>query len=214
MGAVWVAHDLTSELRLGGTESFPTPIKFLYRTPREVRWTTVIKMLNTVRSIAFLGAMAMAAQVQPLVAQGQDEALRGPLEPHPEADEAIARLKSPYCPGLMLEVCTSYTGALLRDSIQAMAREGWTTDELVDWVVANHGEQYLAYPDVSGTGLLAWLVPPTAILLGILLVVAALRYMRRGAPPADTATIELSTEEEDRLREALRDMDSAEEPVF
>ena len=150
MGAVWVAHDLTSELRLGGTESFPTPIKFLYRTPREVRWTTVIKMLNTVRSIAFLGAMAMAAQVQPLVAQGQDEALRGPLEPHPAADEAIARLKSPYCPGLMLEVCTSYTGALLRDSIQAMAREGWTTDELVDWVVANHGEQYLAYQMCPG----------------------------------------------------------------
>ena len=214
MGAVWVAHDLTSELRLGGTESFPTPIKFLYRTPREVRWTTVIKMLNTVRSIAFLGAMAMAAQVQPLVAQGQDEALRGPLEPHPAADEAIARLKSPYCPGLMLEVCTSYTGALLRDSIQAMAREGWTTDELVDWVVANHGEQYLAYPDVSGTGLLAWLVPPAAILLGVLVVVGALRYMRRSAPPVETANTELSEEEEDRLREALRDMDSAEEPVF
>ena len=173
-----------------------------------------MKMFKMVRSLGLLAAMVLATQVQPLTAQIPDDGLRGPLEPHPEADEAIARLKSPYCPGLMLEVCTSYTGALLRDSIQAMAREGWTTDELIDWVVANHGEQYLAYPDVSGTGLLAWLVPPTAILLGILLVIAALRYMRRGAPPEDTATIELSTEEEDRLREALRDMDSAEEPVF
>ena len=57
---------------------------------------TVIKMLNRVRSIAFLAATAMAAQVQPLVAQGEDEALRGPLEPHPAADEAISRIKSPY----------------------------------------------------------------------------------------------------------------------
>ena len=45
----------------------------------------------------------------------------------------------------MLQVCSSYSGAALRDSIQAMAREGWTTDELVDWVLANHGEEYLAY---------------------------------------------------------------------
>ena len=171
-------------------------------------------MLNTVRSIAFLAAMAMVAQGQPLVAQDQDEALRGPLEPHPAADEAIARLKSPYCPGQMLEVCTSYTGALLRDSMQAMAREGWTTDELVEWMLARHGEEYLAYPRVSGRGLLAWLVPPAAIVLGILAVVVALRYMRRGAPPEKTVSTELSSEEEDRLREALKDMDSAEEPVF
>ena len=61
----------------------------------------------------------------------------------------------------MLQVCSSYSGAALRDSIQAMAREGWTTEELVDWVLANHGEEYLAYPEASGTGLLAWLVPPT-----------------------------------------------------
>ena len=114
----------------------------------------------------------------------------------------------------MLQVCSSYSGAALRDSIQARAREGWTTDELIDWVLANHGEEYLAYPDVSGTGLFAWLVPPAAILLGILVVVATLRYMRRSVPPQETANTELSEEEEDRLREALRDMDSAEEPVF
>ena len=173
-----------------------------------------MKMFKTVRSPVCLAAMFLAAQVQPLAAQIPGDELRGPLEPHPAADEAIARLKSPYCPGLMLEVCTSYTGGLLRDSIQTMAREGWTTDELVDWVVANHGEEFLAYPDVSGTGLLAWLVPPAAIMLGILVVMATLRYMRQSAPPEDTATIELSTEEEDRLREAMRDMDSAEEPVF
>ena len=114
----------------------------------------------------------------------------------------------------MLQVCSSYSGAALRDSIQVMAQEGWTTAELVDWVLANHGEEYLAYPAASGTGLLAWLVPPAAILLGILVVVSTLRYMRRSALPDETVNAELSEEEEDRLREALRDMDSAEEPVF
>ncbi len=175
----------------------------------------LMKMLKTMRSLACLAVLVIAAQVQPLVAQSQgDDVLRGPLEPHPAADEAIARLKSPYCPGQMLEVCTSYTGALLRDSMQAMAREGWTTDELVDWMLANHGEEYLAYPAASGAGLLAWLVPPAAIILGMLVVVAALRYMRQGAPPVEAASAELSPEEEDRLREAMKEMDSAEEPVF
>ena len=172
------------------------------------------KMLKTVQSLGCLAAMVMAAQVQSLVAQVPGDELRGPLEPHPVADEAISRLKSPYCPGAMLEVCSSDAGASLRDSIQAMAREGWTTDDLVDWVLANHGEEYLAYPDASGTGLLAWLVPPGAILLGILAVVAALRYMRQGAPPEEIADIELSAEEEERLREAMREMDAAEEPAF
>ena len=174
----------------------------------------VMKMLKTVQNLGCLAALVMVAQVQPLGAQGPGDALGGPLEPHPAADEAISRLKSPYCPGLMLEVCTSYTGALLRDSIQAMAREGWTTDELVDWMLARHGEEYLAYPPASGTGLLAWLVPPAAIILGMLVVVAVLRHMRRAAPPEKIANTELSSEEEDRLREALREMDSAEEPVF
>ena len=114
----------------------------------------------------------------------------------------------------MLQVCSSYSGAALRDSIQAMAREGWTTDELVEWVLANHGEEYLAYPDSSGTGLLAWIVPPAALLLGILVVVSTLRYMRQSAPPVQTANTEFSDDEEDRLREAMKDMDSAEEPVF
>ena len=173
-----------------------------------------MKMLKMVRSLVCLAGVVSAAQVQPLAAQDQDDALRGPLEPHPAADEAIARLKSPYCPGLMLEVCTSYTGALLRDSLQAMAREGSSTQEIVDWVLANHGQEYLAYPPASGTGLWAWLVPPAAILLGILAVVAALRYMRQGAPPENIATTELSSGEEERLREAMKEMDSAEEPVF
>ena len=173
-----------------------------------------MKLLKTVQILGCLVALVTAAQVDPLGAQVPSDALQGPLEPHPAADEAIARLKSPYCPGLMLEVCTSYTGALLRDSIQAMAREGWTTDELVDWVLARHGEEYLAYPRASGTGLVAWLVPPAAIILGLLVVVVALRYMRRSAPTQEVATTELSSEEEDRLREALKEMDSAEEPVF
>lgn len=173
-----------------------------------------MKTLKTAHGLGVLVVAVLATHVQALGAQIPGDGLDGPLERHPVADEAIARLKSPYCPGLMLEVCTSYSGALLRDSIQELAREGLSTDELVEWMVARHGEEYLAYPRASGAGLLAWLIPPFAILLGLVVVVAALRYMRQSNPDPETTNIDLSSEDEDRLREAMKDMDSAEEPVF
>lgn len=171
-------------------------------------------MLTKIWICGPLMAAVLGASVIPLTAQDEDDALRNPVEPHPVADEAISHLKSPYCPGLMLEVCTSYQGALLRDSLQTMAREGGSTDDLVDWVLANHGEEYLAYPRASGRGLVAWLVPPGALLLGIGVVIVALRYMRDPTSAGEGVETELSTEDEERLREAVREMDAAEEPVF
>ena len=171
-------------------------------------------MLRKLLTCGLVTVAVYGTWVMPAVAQVDDAALRQPVEPHPEADEAISRLKSPYCPGLMLEVCTSYQGALLRDSLQTMAREGGSTDDLVNWVLANHGEEYLAYPRASGRGLLAWLVPPGALLIGIGVVVVALRYMRDPAPAGDGSGRELSAADEERLRQALREMEAAEEPVF
>lgn len=171
-------------------------------------------MLRKLQICGLVVIAAFGSPVIPVSAQDVDDALRNPVEPHPVADEAIGRLKSPYCPGLMLEVCTSYQGALLRDSLQAMAREVGSTDDLVNWVLSRHGEEYLAYPRASGRGLLAWLVPPGALLLGFGVVIVALRYMRDPTRDGAVPEGELSAEDETRLRDALREMDAAEEPIF
>ncbi len=55
-----------------------------------------MKMFKTVRSLTCLAAIAMATQLQPLTAQIPGNEVRGPLRPDPVADEAIARIKSPY----------------------------------------------------------------------------------------------------------------------
>lgn len=139
----------------------------------------------------------------------------GPTPRHPEAQQAIDELKSPYCPGLMLEVCPSAGGMALRDSLQTLAEEGRTSDELVDWVVANHGEHWRALPKRSGMSLvMAWMVPPFAALLGLGLVVVALRRMRANAPRLATSDAPISDDEEARLREAIRELDAEEEATF
>ena len=139
----------------------------------------------------------------------------GPSERHPAAQGAIDQLKSPYCPGLMLEVCPSPGGAALRDSLQELALAGGSTDELVEWVIGNHGEHWRAMPKRSGASLvLAWLVPPIGVLAGLGLVIVALRRMRASAPKPVTHEGPLSDEEEARLREALRELDAEEEATF
>jgi cytochrome c-type biogenesis protein CcmH/NrfF len=150
--------------------------------------------------------------VGPLALVAQDVSV--PQTPHPAAEEAIASLKSPYCPGFMLEVCTSSAGAALRDSLQDLAEEGKTADELINWVLENHGDTLLALPRAKGRGLVAWVIPPAAFLLGLTLVLVTLRVMKRNAGPEEEKSAELSTEEEVRLAGALKQLEEEEEPIF
>jgi cytochrome c-type biogenesis protein CcmH len=134
---------------------------------------------------------------------------------NPEASSAIDQLKSPYCPGLMLEVCPSPGGQALRDTLQMLADDGWNADQIVDWVVANHGEEYRAMPKRSGASLLlAWVIPPLGVLGGLVMVLVALRRMRAARPTRAPVLEDLSDEDEERLREAVRALDAEEEATF
>lgn len=139
-----------------------------------------------------------------------------PVRPHPEADEAIGALKSPYCPGLMLEVCSSARGALLRDSIQVLARDdGWSADRIIEWVLERHGDTLLATPRASGIGLVAWSAPFAAMIVGVGIVMLILRAISRRDPvPLATTGAPLNDEDEALLKDALADLDSSEEPIF
>lgn len=156
------------------------------------------------------------------------EGVEGSFRPHPQAQEAISRLLSPYCPGFMLEVCPAAESIALRDSIQALAIQGAASDELVEWVLANHGREHLAVPPRSGWGLWAWLLPPLALLIGAAGVSLALRRLvpARGAVHAEDLDVralrpdagadreaELASADAVRLREAIRELELSEDPL-
>ncbi len=171
-------------------------------------------------------ALTLAPLVSPL--QGQiPEGVEGTFRPHPEAEKAIARLLSPFCPGFMLSQCPAAESLALRDSLQAFALQGWNADALEAWMLSRHGEEYRAVPKRSGAGLLAWIFPPMALLLGLGGVGVALRRFlgprnegdaegvaqaeAAGSPPSAPLP---SADEETRLREALRDLEFSEDPVY
>lgn len=132
---------------------------------------------------------------------------------HPEAREAIDALWSPYCPGLMLEVCPSSGGVMLRDSIERMAREGLSADSIVELVVAEYGERYRARPGVTGFGGLAWFVPPAMLLLG-LGGIGVILARRRRASSAPVAGVEPTAAERTKLADAMAELDADEAPDF
>lgn len=136
-----------------------------------------------------------------------------PHQVHPEAREAIGKIRSPYCPGQMLEVCPSWQAAELRDSIDQLAREeGLSADSLVELVIAAHGEEYRALPKGSGTGLLAWVMPPAALLMGLAVVVVVLRRLRGTAAGAGEGLAgDISEEDRERLDAALAELEAMEE---
>ena len=174
--------------------------EILSREPVIVR-TLVILILSSV----LLAAPAWA-QIPP--------GMEGPFEPHSEGNEAISLLRSPYCPGRMLSTCPSPMAGLLRDSIQMLAHGGWPADSIVEWMLANHGEEWRALPKAEGRGLLAWLVPPIALVLGIGLFLLVLRRMRGGPVVSEAEVAPVSEEERERLKEAIREMESSEEMLL
>lgn len=163
----------------------------------------------------------LALALVPALLQGQAQNERppegdGPFQRHPEAREAISELKSPYCPGLMLEVCPSAGGAALRDTIANLAEDGWDADRIVEWVVGNHGEEYRALPKRNARGFLAWAVPPLIVVLGAGVIVVVLRRMREAAGPRVIPEGDLSDEDEAKLDRAMAELAEEEEsaPLF
>jgi cytochrome c-type biogenesis protein CcmH/NrfF len=130
---------------------------------------------------------------------------------HPEARRAISEIRSPYCPGLMLEVCPSPDAAVLRDSIDTLARSGLTADSIVERVIARYGEEWRAVPRREGAGWWAWLMPPAALLAGLLVVVVVLARRRRATQRTEGAP-DVGTEDEERVRRALADLEASEHP--
>lgn len=170
------------------------------------RFALVIALVGTA---AALGPPPATASPSAPLPQSGDTASVNPV--HPEGQEAIDRLRSPFCPGLMLEVCPSPQAAELRDTIHDMARNGAEADSIVSWMLAQYGEEWRAVPRTEGAGLFAWVIPPLALVGGIGVVFLVLRHLRREDDEEGGAVDEggLSPEEEERLTRAMEEMEAA-----
>ena len=173
---------------------------------RRARRATLAATLLVSGALAASAGRAVAQEPAPAP---QDSASL-PRDMHPAAREAISKIRSPYCPGLMLEVCPSREAQWLRDSIQARAMAGLSADSLLEMVIAAHGEEYRAFPKSSGAGLLAWVIPPAALLVGLGLVLVALKKLR-GPRGEGVVEGDITDQERDLLNAALAELEEMED---
>ena len=125
-----------------------------------------------------------------------------------EVNEIARELYCPVCENIPLDVCGTQACAQWRELIRTKLSDGWTEGQIKDYFAEQYGDRVLAAPPARGLNWLVYLVPPIAFLLGVVILVAALRKWKTTSPvPMSSAGNQSSQTENDyvnQLEEELR----------
>jgi cytochrome c-type biogenesis protein CcmH len=104
--------------------------------------------------------------------------------------EIQTELMCPTCKGERLDISTAPAANRVRAFLQRAHAQGQSKSQVKDELVAQFGPQVLAAPPRSGFGLVAWLAPIAAVLVGIVLAIwLARRWLRTRAPAGERPDI-------------------------
>ena len=126
----------------------------------------------------------------------------------PNAADLEAELVCPVC-----ETTLDQSNAPIAEQMKAFIRvriaAGDSEQEIKDALVSQFGPNVLAKPPAGGFGLLAWLLPLTAVVAGAVVVGFLIRsWSRRRGPPPAGADDHLDPQLERLVDEALARFDS------
>jgi cytochrome c-type biogenesis protein CcmH len=130
-------------------------------------------------------------------------------EEHPTLHELEGQLMCPTC-GTPLDMSTAPAANRIRAFVVARIRAGDTRSEIMDKLVGQFGQEIRAAPPASGFGLLAWLLPLVALVVGgVVIGFYAWRWSRSrepapaGGAPEQNGRAPLDPQLERRLEEEL-----------
>lgn len=99
---------------------------------------------------------------------------------------AIARaLMCPVCAGQTVAESNAQLAVQMREEIRRRLARGESRDQILAYFVGQFGDSVLAAPPKRGAGLVLWLTPVAALLIGLVVMVRYLRRITR--PPASAA---------------------------
>ena len=140
-------------------------------------------MIRKVLPVAALLAVVVAA----LVIGGAGRA-RPSRSPAARAHDIAAVLRCPVCQGLSVADSPSPTAKAIYDDVRHRVDAGESDASIKDYYVGRYGQWILLQPETSGVGALVWILPVTALLLGVGGLALAFRRWRR--QPVRAATDE------------------------
>lgn len=123
-------------------------------------------------------------------------------------DEIQESLICPACldDRMTVAACQDGTAEKARQDIQKRLSSGQTKDEVIQAYVAEYGEVILAFPQKSGFNLVAWVLPPVALLGGTFLVYYAVNNWVKNSQkrkPRKKKQQVLDSVDEDRIHEEM-----------
>ena len=128
-----------------------------------------------------------------------------------EQTRAIAgKLMAPCCWAEPVSQHLSPVAEEMRGEIRSMLAAGKSEQEILDFYVAKHGVRILARPPARGFNLLAYVLPPVFAVAGTLVLILALKRLRRlrvAGQPAGTGAQPLDDRYAERIEKELRDLD-------
>ena len=149
-----------------------------------VRTAPISSSLSRVAAALLMLIALSVVSTVPAGAQAYDEL---PPELEERAQRIYSGVMCPQCAGQTIDESNAPIAEAMRTAIRSQLRDGATDDTIMERLVQSYGEGILASPPTRGFSLLAWLIPPLALLLGAAALVFAVRNMRRGRPVAEAA---------------------------
>ena len=168
-----------------------------YATGLQFKW--IAALLTVALALIFISSVsAQETTPQPPISDNQVNAI-------------AKQMFCPVCENTPLDVCPTQACIEWRELIREMLAEGKTEAEIKQYFVDRFGDRVLAAPPARGLNWLVYIIPPVAILAGVLILYSALRALRQpstSAPPPggseSTATPAANDEYTKRLEEELR----------
>ena len=139
-----------------------------------------------------LGACMLLASVNVSYAQEPPE----PPAPAAAYDEAEAQaidgmLMCPVCPAETIDQAQVPLARQMRAIVRQKLAEGQTREEILDYFADRYGQSVIGAPPKSGINLVAWVLPPVAVVAALLIGGLSLRSMTRNRhnTPAPGASV-------------------------
>jgi cytochrome c-type biogenesis protein CcmH len=140
-------------------------------------------MIRRVLPGVALAAVVVAALV--IGGAGRSHPSRSPAA---RAHAIAAELRCPVCQGLSVADSPSETAKAISDDVRRRVDAGESDAAIRAFYVGRYGQWILLEPETSGLGALVWILPVTALVLGIGGLALAFRRWRR--EPARSVTDE------------------------
>ncbi|WNZ57912.1 cytochrome c-type biogenesis protein CcmH [Microbulbifer sp. ANSA003] len=116
----------------------------------------------------------------------------------------IEEMRCPKCQNQNLADSDASISSDLRREIRRLLEEGFTDQEIVDYMVARYGDFVLYRPPVQKNTLILWLAPGVFAVFGLLaLIVIVMRSKSGTGARQDDGSGELTDDERRRLKQLL-----------